>query len=439
MPQTSLRSEAHLNLRVRGLPISATLAINEQCDRLLAEGQPVYRLGLGQSPFPVPLPVVEELKANAHQKSYLPVRGLPALRAAVADYGNRTHGLTLRAEDVLIGPGSKELMFILLLVYYGDLVIPTPSWVSYAPQAHIVGRQVHWLPTTPNQWLLTPEALDRFCRKDPTRPRIVILNYPNNPTGCSYSPEQLQALADVARRYRLVLLSDEIYGELHFTGRHRSIARYYPEGTIISGGLSKWCGAGGWRLGTFVFPESLGWLLNAMATVASESFTSTSAPIQYAAVRAFRGGLRIERYLWQSRRILQTLGTELRRRLLAAGLAVAEPCGGFYLFPDASPLRESLAARNIFDSERLCQQLLADTGVAILPGTVFGRPPEELTARIAYVDFDGARALAAAEQVAAEDELGGDFLESWCGRMLTAVDRMCQWLRDSSVAPDDSP
>jgi len=289
------------------------------------------------------------------------------------------------------------------------------------------------------QWLLTPAALDRFCRKDPTRPRIVILNYPNNPTGCSYSAEQLQALAEVARRYRLVLLSDEIYGELNFTGRHLSIARYYPEGTIISGGLSKWCGAGGWRLGTFVFPESLGWLLDAMATVASESFTSTSAPIQYAAVRAFRGGLRIERYLWQSRRILRTLGMELRRRLQAAGLTVAEPCGSFYLFPDASPLRERLAARNILDSECLCQQLLADTGVAILPGTAFGRPPEELTARIAYVDFDGARALAAAEQIAADTELGGDFLESWCGRMLTAVDRMCQWLHDSTMAPDDSP
>jgi aspartate aminotransferase len=439
MPQPSLSPDAHLNLQVRGLPISATLAINEQCDRLLAEGQPVYRLGLGQSPFPVPLPVVEELRANAHQKSYLPVRGLPALRAAVADYGNRTQGLTVRAEDVLIGPGSKELMFILLMVYYGDLVIPTPSWVSYAPQAHIVGRQVHWLPTTPNQWLLTPAALDRFCRKDPTRPRIVILNYPNNPTGCSYSAEQLQALAEVARRYRLVLLSDEIYGELNFTGRHLSIARYYPEGTIISGGLSKWCGAGGWRLGTFVFPESLGWLLDAMATVASESFTSTSAPIQYAAVRAFRGGLRIERYLWQSRRILRTLGMELRRRLQAAGLTVAEPCGSFYLFPDASPLRERLAARNILDSERLCQQLLADTGVAILPGTAFGRPPEELTARIAYVDFDGARALAAAEQVAADTALGGDFLESWCGRMLTAVDRICHWMHASTMAPDDSP
>jgi aspartate aminotransferase len=224
------------------------------------------------------------------------------------------------------------------------------------------------------------------------------------------------------------LLSDEIYGELDFKGRHLSIARYYPEGTIISSGLSKWCGAGGWRLGTFVFPESLGWLLEAMATVASESFTSTSAPIQYAAVRAFRGGLRIERYLWQSRRILRALGETLWQRLQAAGLNVARPVGGFYLFPDATPLRERLAARDICDSESLCQRLLEDTGVAILPGSVFGRPPEELTARIAFVDFDGARALAAAEQIAADGELGGDFLEMWCGRMLTAIDRLCQWL-----------
>lgn len=434
MNHPSLSPEAHLNLQVRGLPVSATLAINEQCERLQAEGRPVYRLGLGQSPFPVPLPVVEELKANAHQKSYLPVRGLPALRAAVADYCNRTQHLCVRTEDVLIGPGSKELMFILLMVYYGDLVIPTPSWVSYAPQAHIVGRQVHWLPTTPNLWLLTPESLDRLCRRDPTRPRIVILNYPNNPTGCSYTGEQLQAIAEVARRYRLVLLSDEIYGELHFAGRHLSIARYYPEGTIISSGLSKWCGAGGWRLGTFVFPESLGWLLEAMATVASESFTSTSAPIQYAAVRAFRGGLRIERYLWQSRRILRALGEELWQRLQAAGLTVARPAGGFYLFPDATPLLGQLAARGITDSESLCQRLLEETGVALLPGSVFGRPPEELTARIAFVDFDGVRALAAAEQVATGVELDGEFLQMWCGRMRTAVDLFCRWLEDGQAA-----
>ena len=153
--------EKHLNLNVRGLPVSATLGINELSNRLLAEGRQVYKMGLGQSPFPVPTPVVEELRANAHQKAYLPVRGLPALQQAVAEYYLRTQHLNFNPEHILVGPGSKELMFILQLVYYGDLVIPTPSWVSYAPQAHIIGRHVHWLPTRrDNRWLLTPDELE---------------------------------------------------------------------------------------------------------------------------------------------------------------------------------------------------------------------------------------------------------------------------------------
>ena len=91
--------------------------------------------------------MVRELQNNAQQKDYLPVRGLPALREAVASYYRRTQNLPVAMDNVLIGPGSKELMFILQLVYYGDLVIPTPSWVSYAPQAHIIGRHVYWLET----------------------------------------------------------------------------------------------------------------------------------------------------------------------------------------------------------------------------------------------------------------------------------------------------
>ncbi len=125
----------NLNLRVRGLGKSPTVAINEHSDRLRAEGREVFKLGLGQSPFPVPRVVVEALRDNAHQKDYLAVQGLLPLREAVASYHQRKHGVNVGAEDVLIGPGSKELMFILQLVYYGDLVIPTPSWVSYAPQA----------------------------------------------------------------------------------------------------------------------------------------------------------------------------------------------------------------------------------------------------------------------------------------------------------------
>ncbi|RMG63733.1 MAG: aminotransferase class I/II-fold pyridoxal phosphate-dependent enzyme [Calditrichaeota bacterium] len=420
--------EVHLNLNVRGLPVSATLAINELSNRLRREGRRVYRLGLGQSPFPVPQPVVEELKANAHQKDYLPVLGLHELREAVSDYYCRTQGLSREPDGVMIGPGSKELMFLVQLVYYGDLVIPTPSWVSYAPQAHIIGRQIRWLPTREAEgWKITPAAVEMICREDPQRPRLIILNYPNNPSGATYLVEELKALALVARKYRVLLLSDEIYGELNHKGVHVSIARYYPEGTIISSGLSKWCGAGGWRLGTFVFPRSLYWLRDAMAAVASETFTSTSAPIQYAAVRAFQGGMEIERYLWQSRRILRALGRWCYHHLMEAGIHAVEPKGAFYLFVNFEAYRPRLAERGIFSSEQLCRQLLEDTGVAILPGRAFGRPAEELTARLAYVDFDGSRALAAAEQVPSTTTLDEAFLRTYCHNVLEAIELMGQW------------
>jgi aspartate aminotransferase len=408
---------------------SVTLAINERCNELRHAGRRVFKLGLGQSPFPIPRPVVDELKAQAHQKDYLAVKGLWDLREAVAHYHARSQGMTCAGEDVLVGPGSKELMFLLQLVFYGDLVIPTPTWVSYAPQAQIIGRKVHWLRTTAeHDWRLMPEEIEQLCAVDPDRPRIVVLNYPANPTGYTYSTERLKELARVARRYRVVLLSDEIYGELHHKGQHVSVARFYPEGTIVSGGLSKWCGAGGWRLGTFTFPRSLSWLLDAMATAASETYTTTCAPIQYAAVRAFHGGMEIERYLWLSRRILGALGRWTARRLGSGGVPIREPLGAFYVFPDFSPIAERLTSRGIRTSPQMCERLLEDTGVAILPGTGFGRPAEELTARIAYVDFDGPRVLAAAEQLPRNAALDEAFLRQYCAPVLEAIDRLCDWI-----------
>ncbi len=426
---TNLDLPVHLNLNVRGLHPSATLEINERSNALRKQGRSVFKLGLGQSPFPVPEPVVEALRANAFQKDYLAVKGLGELRDAIAAYQRRHFATERTGEDVLIGPGSKELMFLLQLVYYGDLVIPTPSWVSYAPQAHIIGRHVRWLDTFPeNGWRLTSEELKRICTEDKTRPRIVILNYPSNPTGGTYTSPELEAIASVAREYGVVLLSDEIYGELHHEGMHMSIARFYPEGTIVSGGLSKWCGAGGWRLGCFTFPPGLRWLLDAMANVASETFTSTSAPIQYAAVRAFQGGSEIESYLQHSRRILRALGRHVAVMLKECGASLEPPQGGFYLFPDFGPVRERLSVRGIRSSNELCGRLLDETGVATLPGSSFGRPSGELTFRIAYVDFDGARALAAARAVPIGQDLDEAFLRNYCAPTMEGVDRIRQWV-----------
>lgn len=420
--------QVHLNLNVRGLAPSATLAINEKSNELAREGRKVFRLGLGQSPFPVPESVVETLKLNAHQKDYLPVKGLPALREAVSNFNMRYQHVYTDPQDVLIGPGSKELIFLLQLVYYGDLIIPTPSWVSYSPQARIVGRHVIWVPTThENNLRLSPERLELICRTDPDRPRLVILNYPSNPTGCTYPIERLKLLASVARKYKVILVSDEIYGLLHHYNQHVSVARFYPEGTIISSGLSKWCGAGGWRLGTFSFPPDLKWLLNAMAIVASETYTATSAPIQHAAVTAFNGNEEIEQYLRVARRVLHAILKYFMERLDALKATYPVPQGAFYLFPDFEYYREKLINIGIYTAAELCKRILEDTGVAMLPGSDFGRAPEELSVRMAYVDFDGKPALDAMWGLENGKSPEPSFITEKCPRMVEAMDRLEEW------------
>jgi aspartate aminotransferase len=419
-----------LNPLVRNLRPSATLAINEKSALLARQGRKVYKLGFGQSPFPVPAPLVAALQSNAAQKDYLPVKGLAELRGAVADYYRRCHDLPAAAEDILVGPGSKELMFQMQFAYAADLVLPSPSWVSYEPQAQLLGRRVDWLPTHQQDgWRLRPEVLEEFCRRESQQPRLLILNYPNNPTGLTMRAAELEGLARVAQKYRLLVLADEIYSGLDHAGQHSSIAQYYPEGTIISDGLSKWCGAGGWRLGTFYFPPGLRWLLEAMACIASETYSTATAPVQYAAVRAFQMGAEIEAYLWQARRILRALGGLVCRRLQTLGVHVNTPEGAFYLFPDFTPHEAKLRRRGVTSSLALCERLLAETGVALLPGADFGRPATELTCRLAYVDFDGNRCLAAAQAVSDEQELGEAFLREHCGDVLFALDLIGEWLQ----------
>ncbi|NND68227.1 MAG: pyridoxal phosphate-dependent aminotransferase [Halioglobus sp.] len=419
----------HLNPNLRGLSPSATVATQERCNRLLGEGRKIYKMGLGQSPFPVPESVVAALRDNAFQKDYLPVKGLFELRDTLARRHTRLFGIECNADRVLIGPGSKELMFLLQLVFGGDVLIPSPAWVSYEPQARIIGRRVVNISTAAaDNWQLTPDQLEAVCRQDPARPRLLILNYPANPTGASYSKDALAGLAAVCRKYGVIVLSDEIYSLLRFEGEHHSLLPLYPEGTIYSSGLSKWCGAGGWRLGTFIFPKELTWIEEAMAVVASETFTSTSAPIQYAAIQAFEGGPEIERYVDDCTRILKALAEYTHEKLQSSGLPTVKPEGGFYCFPDFAALREPLKARGISHARQMTEAILEETGVAILPGVEFGRPASELTARIAFVDFDGGKALAAQREEAngAKDPA---FIRTHCARTVEAVDRIAEWVK----------
>ena len=147
MEDTHNRRAVGLNLNVRGLRQSATLAVNARSNALYKEGRRIYKMGLGQSPFPVPTEVVDALTLHASEKDYLPVMGLPALREAVAEFHRKKDRIDAQAEGVLIGPGSKELLFLLQLTFYGELLVPSPSWVSYVPQAKILGRPIRLIPT----------------------------------------------------------------------------------------------------------------------------------------------------------------------------------------------------------------------------------------------------------------------------------------------------
>ncbi len=416
-----------LSAALQNVPKSATLAINEKSKQLQLEGKDIIRLGLGQSPFPVPDIMTQNLKTNASAKDYMAVQGFLPLREAIASFINRTELLNRTAENIIIGPGSKELLFGLQMVLNCDLILPAPSWVSYEPQARLLGKKVHWLPCSAKDgWKLTAQTLEKHCQSNSTEQQLLILNSPNNPSGTCFAENELKALAEIAAKYKLIVLSDEIYSELHYQGLHQSIARYYPQGTIISNGISKWAGAGGWRLGFFSFPERLKQVLDLMVVLASETFTSVSAPIQMASICAFEESPEMQNYIIACRKIMQSIGSNFSRLLNQQQIAVVEPEGAFYNLADFSSYRQKLMSKGINNDLELSQKLLENTGVAGLPGKDFGLQ-QGLIMRLAFVDFDGSKLL---QQVLSNPDTTLNTETDELCRLFSAAERMGNWLQD---------
>ena len=362
---------------------SATLAINEESNKLIKEGKKVYKFGFGQSPFPVPGPVVLALKNNANKHKYLPMQGLDELRSAVANYLNKNNKNNFKKDEIIIGPGTKELMFLLQIVFNGEILLPAPSWVSYEPQATIAKNKVHWIETSSDtDWFPTAEVLSNKIKNIGNKNILLFINSPNNPSGTVC--KNLQEIAEVAKKNKVIILSDEIYSQLTFGNQYKSISNFYPEGTIVSTGLSKWCGAGGWRLGFFAIPNQLKDIKDSLKILCSESFTSVSAPIQHAAIEAYSGDHSI--YLETTKKILSLVGNYVYKNLKSNLINISKPEGGFYLFPEFTIAKFS-------SSSEKCKDILNKTGVALLPGSDFGLESDKMIARLSYTDFDGASFL----------------------------------------------
>lgn len=399
---------------VKDLKPSSTLLINETSRRLEAQGKKIYKFGFGQSPFKVPENIVKELKDNAHQNKYLPMQGLSELRNAIAKYTSEKKNYDYKSDNVIIGPGSKELMFLLHVIFDGEIILPAPSWVSYAPQAILGRNKIQILQTIrENNWFPTASEIEEIILKDQKKNYLLFLNSPNNPSGqiC----DNLEEIASIAKKYNLIILSDEIYSELCFEGDYQSISNFCPEKTIISTGLSKWCGAGGWRLGYFLVPDSLIEIKNMINVLASETFSAVSAPIQYAAIKAYENDH--SNYINKSRKILSVVGNYVYENLKSNKVLINKPQGGFYLMPE-------FLNKRFNSSSEMCDSILNDTGVALLPGSDFGFDQKQMIARLSFTDFNGQKFM---DGIKDNEKIDYDKINEFAPKVVEGVDKLKKW------------
>ncbi|HVV58793.1 MAG TPA: pyridoxal phosphate-dependent aminotransferase [Gaiellaceae bacterium] len=392
---------------------SPTLAANEAIARRLAAGRPVVHLAFGEAGLPVHPALAERLAAAAPVNGYGPVAGDPELRAAVAGYFERRR-LPTDPELVVPAPGSKALLFALLTLLPGDVVLPVPSWVSYAAQATLAGKRVVPVEAPAEAGgVPDPDALDAAlveARQAGLDPRVLVLTLPDNPTGTIAGESLLQRVCAVAEREGVTIVSDEIYRDLAFDDPRGVVspAELHPDGTIVTTGLSKSLALGGWRIGVARLPGTPAGerLRSDLLGFASEVWSALARPMQAVAAFAFAEPPELAEHLDASRRLHATTTRALHRVFVDGGATCRPPAGAFYLYPDLEPLREPLAAHGATSSASLGEVLLDDFDVAVLPGHHFGDDPSALRFRAAASLLYGATAEQRWESLSAGDPLG---------------------------------
>ncbi|MDT0447093.1 pyridoxal phosphate-dependent aminotransferase [Streptomyces johnsoniae] len=363
---------------------SATLALDEALRARQAAGQRVLHLGFGEAGLPVPGTVADVLAGAAGRNGYGPVAGSPEARRAAAGWFTR-RGLPTEAGHVLFAPGSKALLFALLTALPGDVVLPTPAWVSYAAQSALAGKRVIGVPVPAEAGgVPDPERLARVLREE--RPGVLVLTVPDNPTGTVARPEHVRAVCELAGRHGLAVIADEIYTELiHDARTPARPAALLPERTVVTCGLSKSMALGGWRIGFARLPAGPfgDALMTELTGIASEVWSSLAAPMQAVAAHVLAEPPEVRAHIAAARRLHAGVARAVHAEFTAAGADCRPPEAGFYLYPDFGPLRPALAARGLDGAAALADALLTEHGVGVLPGDAFGDDPRALRFRAA--------------------------------------------------------
>lgn len=369
-----------LSERVSTVTPSATLAITAKAKQMKEDGIDVIGLGAGEPDFNTPSPIIEAAyRAMKEGKTtYTPSGGLPALKDAIIAKLKRDQHLDYTREQVMVGTGAKHVLYTLFQATLNDgdeVIIPAPYWVSYPEQVKLAGGVPVIVEATADEaFKVSAEQIEQAVT-DATR--ALIINSPSNPTGMIYTKEELEAIADVAKRHDLWIISDEIYEKLMYGGNeHVSIAQLSQDAydrTFVVNGVSKSHAMTGWRIGYVAGPAEA---VKAMTNIASHSTSNPTTPSQYAAIEAYNG----------DQQVVEEMRADFERRLdvvypkLSAvpGFRVLYPEGAFYLLPDVSEAMEKTG----FDTvDAFAKALLEEAKVAVIPGSGFG---SKTTIRLSY-------------------------------------------------------
>ena len=343
------------------------VSLIRQFDQSISDVPGIMKLTLGEPDFTTPEHVKEAAKAaiDANQSHYTGMAGLMALRQAAADFVKDKYHLTYNPDnEILVTIGATEALSATLtaILEPGDTVLlPAPAYPGYEPIVNLVGADIVEIDTTGNDFVLTPEVLEQAILEQGDSLKAVLLNYPTNPTGVTYSREQIKALADVLRKYDVFVISDEVYSELTYTDEpHVSIAEYLPEQTILINGLSKAHAMTGWRIGLIFAPAVL-----TAQLIKSHQYLVTAATTmaQFAAIEALSAG---------KDDALPMKAEYVKRRdyiidkMSALGFKIIKPDGAFYIFAKIPEGYEQ-------DSFKFCQDFAREKAVAFIPGVAFGK------------------------------------------------------------------
>jgi aspartate aminotransferase len=364
---------------MNALQVSPNLALNELVAQRRAAGEDIVHLGFGEARLPAFTPLVEQLVRGAGRNAYGPVAGDAAVLKAVAGYFTRRR-IPTSPEQVVVAPGSKPLLMALNLVVRGDVLLPRPCWNTYAPQARLAGRVAFGVPIPAGfGGVPEPAALRktiRAARRVGHQPRVVVVTLPDNPTGTLGPPDVVREVCAIAEEEDLLVISDEIYRDLVHDPATPvlSPAEVAPRRTVVTTGLSKSLAVGGWRIGAARFPDGP-WgdrIRAGVVSVASEVWSTLAGPMQDVGAYAFGEPPEIRARLAACARLHGAVARAVHEIVVAAGAACRPPTGGYYVYPDLEPLRDTLVLRCVVDSDSLQRHLLEEFGIAVLAGHLIG-------------------------------------------------------------------